>query len=178
MTVYCEKKSAFEFPRTCHDADGVRDFLGDQLANGNKLCCANDRDFLNTAQKTRSLGGDFSASRNKISGHDNDFRKHPNLVARIVRLWGKTTRRFAKRILWFGQPSSSDHNNNSVAARPFQDLNAKGLLPAVLKLNSTLAVINSRPIHGNVFFGNAEASVPRNSQRIKNERKAERPTTV
>lgn len=175
-----KKKSAFKFPRTCHDEDGVRDFLGDQLANGNKLCCANDRDFLNTAWKrcffTRSLGGDFSASRKKISGHDNDFLKHPNPVRRIVRLW--TTSRLAKRISDLGNRRHPTTITTMLLLALFKTQHTKNLLPAVLKLNSTLAVINSLPIHGNVFFGNAEASVPWNSQRIKNKRKADRPTTV
>lgn len=80
MTLYCElKEAAYRFPGKCRDdEDGARDFLGDQRANGNKLCCVNESgDFfwLGERQKksTRSLGAFFR----RKSGHDNEFVKHP-----------------------------------------------------------------------------------------------------
>lgn len=179
MTVYCEKRALLNFQERA-TTKMEWDFLGDQLANGNKLCCANDRDFLNTAWKrcffTRSLGGDFSASRKKISGHDNDFLKHPNRWDELSDYEQRVGSRSGFCDL--GNRRHPTTITTMLLLALFKTQHTKNLLPAVLKLNSTLAVINSLPIHGNVFFGNAEASVPRNSQRIKNKRKADRPTTV
>jgi hypothetical protein len=57
MTVYCEE-NAFKFPRTCHVMWKI--FLGDQLANGNKLCCANDFTDTFTMTTNKKLSWKFS----------------------------------------------------------------------------------------------------------------------
>lgn len=118
------------------------------------------KSFLSRA---RSLGGGKFSRKKKAD----TIISSENIREMVYEKKKKTTKTGSKKCdLGSCRHRQTDiHKKN--AACPFF---SRRFLPAVLKLNSALAVINSRRIHGNVFFsssgGTQKASVPRNSQRI------------